>query len=505
MSYTESTYNRCAFDAGGPLIGSTIPKESLNEEGKRYRGSRLVEGLESTAKGLYENSASVRLAAQGLSKVGQGLNWLAEPLIQASEQNETAPIYPGATIEGRSPNALLGDVIKGTGDFINFTGQGAQNLGDKINLDPRISQAIGKGAAEELLTVGAGKLIKGAKNLNLNTPQNAYATSTVGRYNALAFDNGSNVQVSNVFASSNTVLPPKTYQGRTQKWNKWIEKFGGEKGAKQASDIQNEALKFWDVQKQTTGKGNLKDFGTLREIDGKQYYIKNKANSLKEPNFNFDSLEKTVAGRIMRESTAKVDVKDVQEAVKRINKNRQLTGEPPITIQQTTDYLNAQRKNKRDLQKLIKNLNYDEGKGTWSLGHIEAVEAHTKKGKKGADMITNLELEPFRDMFDSKTGRWIQGNASRSNKDELTDLLLQAINKAETLDEDIVKFLDPVVGGYWPRKGKVTNQKTWMKEQIKLEKYLESVKKKGADKTLQESGVMDTSIYEGTKLPNLSR
>ena len=29
-----------------------------------------------------------------------------------------------------------------------------------------------------------------------------------------------------------------------------------------------------------------------------------------------------------------------------------------------------------------------------------------------------------------------------SNKDELTDLLLQAINKAETLDEDIVKFLD---------------------------------------------------------------
>ena len=235
---------------------------------------------------------------------------------------------------------------------------------------------------------------------------------------------------------------------------------------------------------------------------GKQYYIKNKANSLKEPNFNFDSLEKTTAGRIMREATAKVEVKDVQEAVKRINKNRQLTGEAPITIQQTTDYINAQRKNKRDLQTLIKNLNYDEASRTWSLGHIEAVEAHTKKGKKGADMITNLELEPFRDMFDADTGQWIRGNASRSNKDELTDLLLQAINKAETLDEDIVKFLDPVVGNYWPRKGKVTNKKTWLKEQKKLEKYLESVKKKGADKTLQESGVMDDSVYEATKLPN---
>lgn len=456
MSYTESRYNSLAFDAG--------ESPRLMPDDPNYRGPSPDEGR-----------AKYDLASEA---------------------------------------AMFGGIFKAVKDPIGTTIRGLEAYGLATATDEeRAREANLETSVQKLATLasplasipgaieGGKKLFKDVSN-TLN-PQ--LVPSTVGRYNGLAFDAGSNVKVSNVFASSNTVLPPKTYQGRTQKWNKWIEKFGGEKGAKQASEIQNEALKFWDVQKKTTGKGNLKDFGTLREIDGKQYYIKNKANSLKEPNFNFDSLENTVAGRIMRESSAKVEVKDVQEAVKRINKNRQLTGEPPITIQQTTDYLNAQRKNKRDLQKLIKNLNYDQGKGTWSLGHIEAVKSHTKKGKKGADMITNLELEPFRDMFDSKTGRWIQGNASRSDKDELTDLLLQAINKAETLDEDIVKFLDPVVGGYWPRKGKVTNQKTWMKEQIKLEKYLESVKKKGADKTLQESGVMDTSIYEGTKLPNLSR
>ena len=163
-----------AFDAGY----RHIPEKSLNEEGKRYRGSRLVEGAEWTAKKLYENSASVRLATQGLSKVGQGLNWLGKPLIQASEQNQTAPIYPGATIEGRSGSAILGDVIRGSQWLIDKSGEGAEYWGDKVNLDPRISQTIGKGAAEELLTVGTAKALKGASKLKINQP-NIPALATV--------------------------------------------------------------------------------------------------------------------------------------------------------------------------------------------------------------------------------------------------------------------------------------------------------------------------------------
>jgi len=157
-----------AFDAG---FSFKAPEESLNKEGERYRFSRVVEGAESTLKNLTENSASVRLAAQGLSKVGEGLNWISEPLIQASEQNETAPIYPGAMIEGRSGSAMLGDAVRfgkwAGGGLINQSGKGAKLLGSKVNLDPRISQFIGEGAMEELLTLGAGKALKGASKLKI--------------------------------------------------------------------------------------------------------------------------------------------------------------------------------------------------------------------------------------------------------------------------------------------------------------------------------------------------
>ena len=47
---------------------------------------------------------------------------------------------------------------------------------------------------------------------------------------------------------------------------------------------------------------------------------------MKEPNFNFDSLENTTAGKILREQSAKVDEKMVKKAVARINKNRKKMG-----------------------------------------------------------------------------------------------------------------------------------------------------------------------------------
>ena len=176
-----------------------------------------------------------------------------------------------------------------------------------------------------------------------------------------------------------------------------------------------------------------------------------------------------------------------------------------ITDEQVAQYIAAQKKNKADLKKLIRNLNYDEGSRTWSLGHIEAVEAHRKKGKAGADMITNLELEPFRDMFDESTGQWIRGNASRSNKDELSDLLLQAINKAETIDEDIVKFLDPEVGNFWPRKIGVKDRKTWLKQTGLQEEYIEALKSKGVDEVLNKSDFGKQRLTIRSGFPKLDK
>ena len=462
---TGNQIDIAAFDSG----------MSNDEKRKQLRGTRFADWVEDRGRDAvgYLQRASQDQEGwhddvlRGAGKVLQGAGAVAEaPVIKQGLQLLDAPFHYGSKLAGAAA--------------------------ERMGVDPRLGEwAVRTGE----LATGVGALKKAPKaagRLATEASEFAIRNAPPGSVMRMVADTGGGV-----------VPPPKAYQGRVQKWNKWVEKFGGEKGAKQASDIQNEALQFWEAQKKVTGKGSLKDFGTVREINGKQYYIKNKANSLKEPNFNFDSLENTTAGKILREQSAKVDEKMVKKAVARINKNRKKMGTDLITDEQVAQYIAAQKKNKADLKKLIRNLNYDEGSRTWSLGHIEAVEAHRKKGKAGADMITNLELEPFRDMFDESTGQWIRGNASRSNKDELADLLLQAINKAETIDEDIVKFLDPEVGNFWPRKIGVKDRKTWLKQTGLQEEYIEALKSKGVDEVLNESDFGGKSLKEPAPIPKM--
>ena len=465
MSYTESRYNSLAFDAGEAPV--------------KLRGSEWADKIEDLG----------RKAVSGIHQASQDQEGIGDDILRAG----------GKVLQGVGTVAELPGVKQGLQVLdapFHYGSKLAGGLAESMGIDPRLGEWAVR-AGEVATGVGAlKKAPKVAGKLATEASEFAIRNAPPGSVMRMVADTGGGV-----------VPPPKAYQGRTQKWNKWVEKFGGEKGAKQASDIQNEALQFWEAQKKVTGKGNLKDFGTLREINGKQYYIKNKANSLKEPNFNFDSLENTTAGKILREQSAKVDEKMVKKAVARINKNRKKMGtdkiEGLITDEQVAQYIAAQKKNKADLKKLIRNLNYDEGKRTWSLGHIEAVKSHTDKGKAGADMITNLELEPFRDMFDEATGKWIRGNASRSNIDELEDILLQAINKAETLDEDIIKFLDSDIGNFWPRKIGVKDRKTWLKESGKMEEYIEALKSKGVDEVLNKSDFGKKSLEEPAPIPKM--
>ena len=75
------------------------------------------------------------------------------------------------------------------------------------------------------------------------------------------------------------------------------------------------------------------------------------------------------------------------------------------------------------------------------------------------------------------------GSLPRSN--ELSDLLLQAINKSETIDEDIVKFTDPVLQNFWPRKGPVSDKTSWLQEHLGQERYLDLVEKYGVDEVYE--------------------
>ena len=483
-----------AFDAGY----RHVPEKSLNEEGERYRGSRLVEGAEWTAKKLYENSASVRLATQGLSKVGQGLNWLGKPLIQASEQNQTAPIYPGATIEGRSGSAILGDVIRGGQWLIDKSGEGAEYWGNKINLDPRISQTIGKGAAEELLTVGTAKALKGASKLKINQSNiPALATvdnvpvSTLNRVEdfnpaqPLMFKKQPRTPETQQLINVNREFKPKGFN--TNKWDNYIAKFGSKEGAEAAIKKAEESAAY--LKKYGSLKGN-KNIWTDPKT-GESFLVKNKAKR-GEINIGFDSvkmIERTLAKRL---EGAKLNTKEIGKIGKELGWDQK----------KITKYIETSEQAKRTLESLIKDLNKGEGRTMWSLGHRRAVKTQAHS----ADRITNIELEPLVDVL-TEAGRTIKGNTGRAANDELIDILSKITNNPADLKADMIHWGDDIVGKFMPRMREITDAKSFFEEIVKREDFLNKItqyaKKEGVD--LEEAAdvvmrpLMDkTKVFEET-------
>ena len=401
---------------GGPLPGKEKEEVDLNE--KKLVGSRVTEIIGKGINALPKDNTV-------LNTIGSGLGYIAE-------------------------NYTHKDLIKAEEAIIDKVGEIAPSIG----FDPTFLQ------------LSAGFLIPGAGEMKT-------IKKTIKSAHLLSDAVQSKVKSKQLY---NTKLLRPDYIPEGD-WKKLVIKFTedasdvAEESARWGSELIKEAHDYFKV------KGSLKDFGSIR-IDkntGKIWLIKNKRGKLDTqkmgPRFGIDSLEKTTAGRIIREATAKVNEKDVWKWAREIQEKNS-----DITDGMIKEYIKAQKAHKRDLQKLIKNLNYDEGKGTWSLGHREAVASFTKRGEVGADIIQNLELEPFRDMFNPKTGEWIRGNASRSAGAELERILLRASNQSTNIGEDILKFLDPDIGNFWPRMGEITNKAQWLKQTGLREQYYDNIR-----------------------------
>ena len=462
---------------GGPLPGQEKEEESENRDliqsyKDRTIGKETIDRTISVVQKLQKNSPE--WLKQGASTTGSLLKdtYMDARTLEGKEWLNPADV------------ALAGGVRLAEG--IGWLGEKAiakpvEAIAHKaLGIDPRGAKFLGI-ATEIAVTAGgapkAAKYVKSGAAMS-DLTELAFKTADPESIAGMVYRTGGGVA-----PVPKNLRPDYIPKGD---WNKLLTKFGNNpKSARWGSELIKEAHNYFKT------KGSLKEFGSIR-LDpntGDSWLLKNKRGTqLTEksgPRFGLDPLKNTNAGRILREATAVVDEKLVREAAERINTNRAKLGTELLTETQITDYIKAQKRNKSLLKRLIKNLNYDEGLRTWSLGHIEAVKSHIKKGKKGADMITNLELEPFRDMFDEKTGRWIRGNASRSDQDELSDLLLQAINKSETIDEDIVKFTDPVLQNFWPRKGPVSDKTSWLQEHLGQERYIDLVEKYGVDEVYE--------------------
>tara|TARA_R100001594_G_C4031411_1_gene261377 strand:- start:88 stop:1713 length:1626 start_codon:yes stop_codon:yes gene_type:complete len=466
-------------------------------------------GLGTAAKATWEGIGNIPKVGQPTQHLLKNAAQVAAGTIQDLDEQEFKIPFTDIKTGIPTPGNLAVDALR----IADKTLTAGSKLAEKeFGIYAPTAKVVGELAIDYLASGGAGKIAKGSKILANQADELflgatrldnlAYATVDIadeGLFKSVVRDvAATKFKPNTMFAATTTRVGSSAFK-RTQRspevkqlyntkllrpdyipegdWKKLVIKFTedasdvAEESARWGSELIKEAHDHFKV------KGSLKDFGSIR-IDpntGKSWLIKNKRGKLDTqnmgPRFGIDSLEKTTAGRIIREATAKVNEKDVWKWAREIQEKNS-----DITDGMIKEYIKAQKAHKRDLQKLIKNLNYDEGKGTWSLGHREAVASFTKRGEVGADIIQNLELEPFRDMFNPKTGEWIRGNASRSAGAELERILLRAANQSTNIGEDILKFLDPDIGNFWPRMGEITNKAQWLKQTGLREQYYDNIR-----------------------------
>lgn len=90
-----------------------------------------------------------------LKAVGGAMRLVNETVLEPARYAATDPSQIG------TPQALAGTALLGVETLIEKAGIGGAKLAERVNVDPRIGEAIAGGAAESLLTAGAGKLAKG--------------------------------------------------------------------------------------------------------------------------------------------------------------------------------------------------------------------------------------------------------------------------------------------------------------------------------------------------------
>ena len=92
---------------------------------------------------------------QTLNFVGGAVNLVNEAVLEPARYAATDPSQMG------SAQALAGTAILGAESLIEKSSRGGEMIAKALNVDPRIGKIIAGGAAEELLTLGAGKIAKG--------------------------------------------------------------------------------------------------------------------------------------------------------------------------------------------------------------------------------------------------------------------------------------------------------------------------------------------------------
>ena len=96
--------------------------------------------------------------------------------------------------------------------------------------------------------------------------------------------------------------------------------------------------------------------------------------------------------------------------------------------------------------------------------------------------LSNIELEKL------KSDAYGAGNAARQNTDDLDTKILQAAGVSLSFEEEILKFIDPTIGGFWnPRYGDFLSAKDRQAIADAVDLHFAALKKADPEATIEDA------------------
>tara|TARA_R100000781_G_scaffold113736_1_gene82905 strand:- start:45 stop:1754 length:1710 start_codon:yes stop_codon:yes gene_type:complete len=200
--------------------------------------------------------------------------------------------------------------------------------------------------------------------------------------------------------------------------------------------------------------------------------IKSKMSGTERVTFGMDNYKSEMITKELRKKYQEVTLKSVQKAAAKIHPNNSQAAE--VLAQ---SYYKKTTLEKKILERLIKDLNKKGPKKAWSLGHGRAVKALRDANSGNADMFTNIELERLVNVLDDKGKVLIRGNSSRGASDELADVINTTLNRSRNIDEEVLKYSYKPLAKFWPKMGKIVDEKSFIREVGKRDAYTEAIQR----------------------------
>lgn len=475
-----------SFDAGQSYIGTKWADKV--EDFGRSAVQTVVGGIQAASQdqeGWHDDA---------LRGIGTGAKWLNRKWQEGTADQEGIGDDILRSIGGGAKNTM-----RALDAASYYGGKAGGAIAKSVGVDPRIGGAIGNVVGEAVTGFGAKKALQIGKYVKRGDAFQdlVRAATPEGSTYRMMLDTGGGV-----VSPKRKILSKNIFKGEAdRRFNRiahmqqdTLDTFRKKAGSDTAyKDLANKIDKSYEHYERTGGlKGMEGGAKWINPETGEAFIIKGKMAANQRITLGVDSIKSTEVTRALREASAKIPDDDVFNLAKELK--------IPNHKEVAQAYINRTKLEHKILKKLIRDLNTKAGKKTWSLGHGRAVKALRDKGLGHADMFTNIELERLVNLLDDKGNVLVRGNSSRAASDELADVVNTALNRSETLREDLLKFHEKDLSQFWPQMGSITDEASFIRESTKRDAFVNAVERvyketgdwsKSVNSVLQQSGTMN--------------